>query len=144
MKYKEMKDRKIRYYAYWPEGTKKSNIYKVSAIDFFNEMAWLKVGRVEKRVKTKQIKLLQVLGEAKTYGKDVYEGCIVERTYLNGAKYYEAVEWRKRSSYDGSDTIGFQDIASTHEEKLSKNKIKIRVVGNIFENANLLDNEKGV
>lgn len=142
MKYKEIKDRKISYYAYWSEGTKKSNIYKVSAIDFFNEMAWLKVGKAEKRVKIKQIKLLQVLGEEKTYGKVIYEGCIVERTYLNGAKYYEAIEWKKRSSYDGSNTIGFQDIAKDHESNLLNNKVKIRVVGNIFENADLLEVER--
>lgn len=140
MKYKEMKDREVSYYAYVPSLKLKTNIVKVVAIDFFNQMIWVRVGRKEQRVSAAHATLLQVLGQKKTYGSDIYEGCIVKITKSNGEVFYEAIKWDKRGSYNGYDTIGFQDIAKTYLNY--DEKAKFKAVGNIFENSDLLEAKK--
>lgn len=140
MKYKQMKDREVRYYAYVPSLKLKTNIFKVVAIDFFNNMIWIRVGRNEKRINARFARLLQVLGEKKIYGSDIYEGCIVKVIGSDGKINYEAIKWDKRGSYNGYDTIGFPDIAQTYLN--DDDNVKFKVVGNIFENSDLLEDVK--
>lgn len=140
MKYKEMKDREVRYYAYVPSLKRKTNIVKVVAIDFFNNMLWVRVGRKEQRVSAVYATLLQVLGQKKTYGSDIYEGCIIKITAGDGKVSYEAIKWDKRELFNGKYTIGFQDVARNYLN--DDEKAKFKVVGNIFENSDLLEVKK--
>ena len=80
----------------------------------------------------KDVELMQYTGSQDRNGQDIYEGDIVRHHYWNGNYKNSVVEFKKTEASDdmGLDMIGFQDFEGCE------------VIGNIFENSELLEVEK--
>ncbi len=88
----------------------------------------------------KQI-LSQFTGLQDENGKDIYEGDILEvlAPYMDKPERYK-VEWRGEYSYPAFDLDGFESEMNGLSEVIETGDYNYKVIGNIFENPELLSN----
>jgi hypothetical protein len=119
--------REIKFRAYHKE---RKEIFEIASIDFEEKKAALMNGIIKLlNVDFKQFELLQYTGLKDKNGKEIYEGDIIICKY--GPQIAMEVKWidegfRTLVKYDGDNYVGFV-------------KESAEVIGNIYENKNLLE-----
>lgn len=119
--------REIKFRAYHKE---RKEIFEIASIDFEEKKAALSNGVIKLlNADFKQFELLQYTGVKDKNGKEIYEGDITICKY--GPQIAMEVKWvdegfRTLGKYDGDNYVGF---VKNNEE----------VIGNIYENKNLLE-----
>ena len=122
--------REIKFRAYHKE---RKEIFEIASIDFEEKKAALSNGVIKLlNVDFKQFELLQYTGVKDKNGKEIYEGDIIICKY--GPQIAMEVKWvdegfRTLGKYDGDNYVGF---VKNNEE----------VIGNIYENKNLLEENR--
>lgn len=122
--------REIKFRAYHKE---RKEIFEIASIDFEEKKAALSNGVIKLlNVDFKQFELLQYTGVKDKNGKEIYEGDIIICKY--GPQIAMEVKWvdkgfRTLGKYDGDNYVGFV-------------KNNAEVIGNVYENKNLLEENK--
>lgn len=132
--------RKIKFRAY-----RKStqNTYEVLAIDFENESVLLSDGEMEAMA---DVDLRQDTGLKDQHEREIYEGDILRVTSKDGESYVATVIWFGNEGYPAFDLAGIP--APWYYESNALSTIfesgveTCTVIGNIFENPELLKIEK--
>lgn len=125
--------RQIKYKAF-DKKTKK--IADVLVIDWLNGVVGLTFGRIERDLS--EVKLMQYTNQKNHEGKEIYEGYYVSKEMGNGFDYgeFEGVV----ELIDGKWVINNR---INHYEELFTELEQIEILGNIFENPELLGAQNG-
>ena len=126
--------REIKFRAYHKE---RKEIFEIASIDFEEKKAALSNGIIKLlNVDFKQFELLQYTGVKDKNGKEIYENDLIScNKYKNIVVFFENGCFKVK--YSKNDTT---NVTCTLDTFLEKYKCKIS--GNVYENKNLLEENK--
>ena len=132
-------EREIKFRAYHKE---KKEIFEIASIDFEEKKAALSNGIIKLlNVDFKQFELLQYTGVKDKNNKQIYEGDIVKIIELEGyGEYCDQVEYTGRIEC----YISEFRIQPLNLKLSDESTVEIEIIGNIYENKNLLEENKWV
>ena len=129
--------REIKFRAYHKE---RKEIFEIASIDFEEKKAALMNGIIKLlNVDFKQFELLQYTGVKDKNNKEIYEGDIVKILKLEGyGEYCNQVEYTAKIEH----RISEFSLQPFNMRLSDESIVEIEVVGNIYENKNLLEENK--